>query len=103
MARSMREIKREIKGKQSRRQITKAMEMVAASKLRRAQEAAVASRPYADKLLEVVTNIASSTTGVSHPMLESRPIKKTGYLVVTSDRGLAGGYNSNLLRQLTLT
>lgn len=103
MAKSMREIKREIKGKQSTRQITKAMEMVAASKLRRAQEAAVASRPYADKLLEVVSNIASSTTGVRHPMLETRPIKKTGYLVITSDRGLAGGYNANLLRKLTLT
>lgn len=103
MAKGMREIKREIKGKQSTRQITKAMEMVAASKLRRAQEAAVAARPYADKLLEVVSNIASGTKGVSHPMLESRPIKKTGYLVITSDRGLAGGYNANLLRKLTLT
>jgi F-type H+-transporting ATPase subunit gamma len=103
MAKGMREIKREIKGKQSTRQITKAMEMVAASKLRRAQEAAVSSRPYADKLLEVVSNIASGTKGVRHPMLESRPIKKTGYLVVTSDRGLAGGYNANLLRKLTLT
>jgi F-type H+-transporting ATPase subunit gamma len=103
MAKGMREIKREIKGKQSTRQITKAMEMVAASKLRRAQEAAVAARPYADKLLEVVSNIASGTKGVRHPMLETRPIQKTGYLVVTSDRGLAGGYNANLLRQLTLT
>ncbi|URN96056.1 MAG: ATP synthase F1 subunit gamma [Candidatus Pristimantibacillus lignocellulolyticus] len=103
MAKGMREIKREIKGKQSTRQITKAMEMVAASKLRRAQEAAVAARPYADKLLEVVNNIASGTKGVRHPMLESRPIKKTGYLVITSDRGLAGGYNANLLRKVTQT
>ncbi|MCR8660466.1 ATP synthase F1 subunit gamma [Paenibacillus endoradicis] len=103
MAKGMREIKREIKGKQSTRQITKAMEMVAASKLRRAQEAAVASRPYADKLLEVVNNIAAGTKGVRHPMLESRPIKKTGYLVITSDRGLAGGYNANLLRKVTQT
>jgi F-type H+-transporting ATPase subunit gamma len=103
MAKGMREIKREIKGKQSTRQITKAMEMVAASKLRRAQEAAVAARPYADKLLEVVSNIASGTKGVRHPMLETRPIKKTGYLIITSDRGLAGGYNANLLRKLTLT
>lgn len=103
MAKGMREIKREIKGKQSTRQITKAMEMVAASKLRKAQEAAVAARPYADKLLEVVSSISSGTKGVSHPMLESRPIKRTGYLVITSDRGLAGGYNANLLRQITLT
>ncbi|MFC6334941.1 ATP synthase F1 subunit gamma [Paenibacillus septentrionalis] len=103
MAKGMREIKREIKSKQNTRQITKAMELVAASKLRKAQEAAVAARPYADKLLEVVSNIASGTNGVTHPMLESRPIKKTAYLVVTSDRGLAGGYNANLLRKLTLT
>src|SRR5690606_26680655 len=103
MAKGMREIKREIKGKQSTRQITKAMEMVAASKLRRAQEAAVAARPYADKLLEVVSNIASGTHDVSHPMLEARPIKKTGYLVITSDRGLAGGYNANILRAVTQT
>jgi len=101
MAKSMREIKREIKSKQNTRQITKAMEMVAASKLRKAQEAAVAARPYADKLLEVVSNIASGTKGVSHPMLEARPIKKTGYLVITSDRGLAGGYNANVLRAVT--
>lgn len=103
MAKGMREIKREIKGKQSTRQITKAMEMVAASKLRRAQEAAVAARPYADKLLEVVGNIAAGTKGVRHPMLESRPIKKTGYLVITSDRGLAGGFNANVLRKVTQT
>lgn len=103
MAKSMREIKREIKSKQSTRQITKAMEMVAASKLRKAQEAAVSARPYADKLLEVVGNIAAGTKGVRHPMLESRPIKKTGYLVITSDRGLAGGYNANILRKVTQT
>lgn len=103
MAKSMREIKREIKSKQNTRQITKAMEMVAASKLRRAQEAAVAARPYADKLLEVVGNIASGTKGVRHPMLEARPIKRTGYLVITSDRGLAGGYNANILRKVTQT
>src|SRR5690606_3282516 len=101
MAKGMREIKREIKSKQNTRQITKAMEMVAASKLRKAQEAAVSARPYADKLLEVVSNIASGTKGVSHPMLEARPIKKTGYLVITSDRGLAGGYNATVLRAVT--
>lgn len=97
----MREIKRQIKSKQSTKQITKAMEMVAASKLRRAQSAALASKPYADKLKEVVTNIASGGGEVNHPMLEKRPIKRTAYLVITSDRGLAGGLNSNLLRKLT--
>jgi F-type H+-transporting ATPase subunit gamma len=103
MAKGMRDIKREIKSKQNMKQITKAMEMVAASKLRRAQEAAVSARPYADKLKEVVSSIAASSTDVKHPMLESRPIKKTGYLVITSDRGLAGGYNANILRKLTQT
>lgn len=103
MAKGMRDIKREIKSKQNTKQITKAMEMVAASKLRRAQEAAQASRPYAHKLKEVVASIAAGTKDVKHPMLETRTIKKTGYLVITSDRGLAGGYNSNILRKVTQT
>lgn len=103
MAKGMREIKREIKSTQNTKQITKAMEMVAASKLRRAQEAAQAARPYAEKLKEVVASIAAGTKGVKHPMLESRPVKKTGYLVVTSDKGLAGGYNANVLKLVTQT
>ena len=85
------------------KQITKAMEMVAAAKLRRAQEAAEAARPYADKLKEVVASIAAGTKDVKHPMLETRPIKKVGYLVITSDKGLAGGYNANVLRKVTQT
>jgi F-type H+-transporting ATPase subunit gamma len=103
VAKGMRDIKREIKSKQNTKQITKAMEMVAASKLRRAQEAAQASRPYAQKLQEVVASIAAGTKEQKHPMQEKRPIKKTGYLVITSDRGLAGGYNSNILRKVTQT
>jgi len=75
--------------------------MVAAAKLRRAQSAALAARPYSDKLKEVVTNIASSAGSVKHPMLQKRPIQRTAYLVVTSDRGLAGGLNTNLLRKFT--
>ncbi|CAM4281821.1 ATP synthase F1 subunit gamma [Paenibacillus typhae] len=102
MARSMRDIKRQIKSVQNTRQITKAMEMVAASKLRKAQEKAEAARPYSEKLKEVVTNIAAATQDVTHPMLVSRPVKKTAYLIVTSDRGLAGGYNANILRKLTM-
>lgn len=97
----MREIKRQIKSKQNTKQITKAMEMVAASKLRRAQEAAVAARPYTDKILEVVSGIASSGGSVKHPMLQTREVKRTAYLVITSDRGLAGGYNVNVLRKVT--
>lgn len=100
MAKGMREIKRQIKSTQNMKQITKAMEMVAAAKLRRAQQAAEAARPYADKLKEVVGSIAAGTKGVKHPMLQSREIKKTGYLVITSDGGLAGGYNANVLRKV---
>jgi F-type H+-transporting ATPase subunit gamma len=82
MAKGMREIKRQIKSKQNTKQITKAMELVSAAKLRRAQNAATAGK---------------------HPMLVSRPIKKTAYLVITSDRGLAGGLNNNLLRKVLST
>ncbi|WP_337912659.1 ATP synthase F1 subunit gamma [Paenibacillus arenosi] len=100
MAKGMLEIKRQIKSVQSTKQITKAMEMVAAAKLRRAQEAAQAARPYADKLKEVVNSIAAGTQSAQHPMLVKRPIKKTGYLIITSDRGLKGGYNANVIRKL---
>jgi F-type H+-transporting ATPase subunit gamma len=103
MAKGMREIKRKIKSVQNTKQITKAMEMVAAAKLRRAQEAAQNARPYADTLKEVVANIAAGSKGVKHPMLQSRAINKTGYLIITSDRGLAGGYNANVLRNLIRT
>lgn len=103
MAKGLRDIKRQIKSKQSMKHITKAMEMVAASKLRRAQLAAEASRPYADKMQEVVASIAAASKDLEHPMLVHRPIKRTGYLVITSDRGLAGGFNGNLLRGLMKT
>ncbi|GAB6991297.1 ATP synthase F1 subunit gamma [Paenibacillus pini] len=100
MARGLREIKRQIKSIQGTKQITKAMEMVAASKLRKAQEMAQHARPYSEKLKEVVSSIASGTKGIKHPMFEKRPVKKTGYLVITSDRGLAGGSNANVLKQV---
>lgn len=103
MAQSMRDIKRRIRSIENTRKITKAMKMVAAARLRRAQENASAAKPYAEKLRDVIVNIAKGTKGFKHPMLISRPVKKTGYLVITSDRGLAGGYNSNLLRMLIQT
>lgn len=98
MAKGIREIKRQIKSVQNTRQITKAMEMVASAKLRKAQEKAQASRPYVEKLREVVSSIAAGSTEVSHPMLVTRPVKRTAYIVITSDGGLVGGYNANLLR-----
>ena len=99
----MREIKAKIKSTQSTMQLTKALELVAASKLRRAQESAQAARPYAEKMKEVVASIAAGTKGVKHPMLQKREIKKTGYLIITSDRGQAGGYNANILRKMLNT
>jgi F-type H+-transporting ATPase subunit gamma len=103
MAKGMQDIKRQIKSVQNMKQITKAMEMIAASNLRKAQRNAEASRPYADKIREVVASIAAGSKGVKHPMLQSREVKKTGYLVITSDKGLAGGFNSNLLRKIVST
>lgn len=98
-----REIKRRIKSVQNTKQITKAMKMVSAAKLRRAQERAEASRPYSEKIKEVIGSIAAKVENVEHPLLKVRDIKKTGYFIITSDRGLAGGYNSNLLRNLVKT
>lgn len=100
MAKGMREIKRQIKSVQNTRQITKAMEMVASAKLRKAQEKAQASRPYVEKLKEVVSSIAAGSNDVTHPMLVSRPVKRTAYIVITSDGGLVGGYNANMLRSV---
>lgn len=103
MAQGTREIKRRIKSIKNTRQITKAMKMVAAAKLRRAQEKAEAARPYAQKIQEVIASIASGSSSAKHPMLQSRPVKKTGYIVITSDRGLAGGYNGNMIRKVVQT
>lgn len=75
--------------------------MVAAAKLRRSQDAALAARPYTEKIREVVASIASSGGSIKHPMLQTREIKRTAYLVITSDRGLAGGYNVNVLRKVS--
>jgi F-type H+-transporting ATPase subunit gamma len=100
---SLRDIKSRINSTKKTSQITKAMEMVSASKWHRAEQNAKSFVPYMEKIQEVVSNIALGNSGVSHPMLVSRPVKKTGYLVITSDRGLAGAYNSNVLRTLYQT
>lgn len=95
---SMKEIKLRIKSMESTKQITKAMEMVAASKLRRAQERIVNSRPYFEILFDTLNTIANSTENFFSPYLEKREIQKTCYVVIGGDRGLAGGYNSNVLK-----
>ncbi|WP_085522632.1 ATP synthase F1 subunit gamma [Tuberibacillus sp. Marseille-P3662] len=100
---SLRDIKGRISSTKNTKQITRAMQMVSASKLTKAQNQAQAYEPYTDKLREVVGNIASGTqsgSGAKHPMLKSRPVKKTGYLIITGQRGLAGGYNNNVLKHL---
>mgnify|MGYP003816998023 CR=1 FL=1 len=81
-------------------QVTKAMEMVASARFRRSQERAASSQPYAAKMREVIASVAAGSSGFRHPMLVRREVKKTGYLVITSDRGLAGGYNANLIRMV---
>ncbi len=96
---SARDIRRRIKSVKSTQQITKAMKMVAAAKLRRAQEAVTAARPYAVKFSAVLGRVSSAAGGgVSHPLLEVREPKKTAYIIITADRGLCGGFNANVIR-----
>jgi F-type H+-transporting ATPase subunit gamma len=95
---SLKSIKKRIVSVKNTRQITKAMKMVSAAKLRRAQENVVAARPYAGKLAEVLQSLAGSVEGDLHPLLEKREAKKLLLVVVTSDRGLCGGFNGNLCK-----
>ena len=95
---STKEIKNRIRSMESTKQITKAMEMVAASKLRRAQAQVLASRPYFESLSATINDIVDSTRDFSSPYLTVRPVKKVAYIVIAGDRGLAGGYNSNILK-----
>ncbi|WP_088009569.1 ATP synthase F1 subunit gamma [Indiicoccus explosivorum] len=95
---SLRDIKSKITSTKKTSQITKAMQMVSAAKLNRAEMNAKGFVPYMDKIQDVVASIASGSADVSHPMMQTRPVKKTAYLVITADRGLAGAYNSNIVR-----
>ena len=95
---STKEIKNRIRSMESTKQITKAMEMVAASKLRHAQARVQNSRPYFEILYATITDIVDSNSDFSSPYLVQRPVKKSVYVVIAGDRGLAGGYNSNILK-----
>ncbi len=97
---SLREIENRINSTKKTSQITRAMQMVSASKLTRAELAAKSFVPYMDKIQEVTHAIAAGTSE-EHPMLVSRPVKKTAYVVITADRGLCGGYNSNIIRSVS--
>ena len=93
------EIRTKIASVKNTQKITKAMEMVAASKMRKAQERMSAARPYASKMRNVVAHIAHANSEYRHPFLIQREVKRIGAIVVTTDRGLCGGLNGNLFRQ----
>ncbi|WP_087973627.1 ATP synthase F1 subunit gamma [Oceanobacillus rekensis] len=99
---SLRDLKARIDSTKKTKQITGAMQMVSASKMSKAELNAKGFVPYADKIQEVVASIANSTD-IGHPMLTKREVKKTGYMVITSDRGLVGAYNSHVLKNLINT
>jgi F-type H+-transporting ATPase subunit gamma len=99
MSGALKEVRNRIQSVKSTQQITKAMKMVSAAKLRRAQDAIVQMRPYAQKLQEMLANIVGSAEGdVSMALTVERPVQKVMVIVITSDRGLCGGYNSNLIK-----
>lgn len=95
---STKEIKNRIRSMESTKQITKAMEMVAASKLRHAQARVADSRPYFQILHETISDIVSANNDFDSPYLQKRPVVQSVYVVIAGDRGLAGGYNSNILK-----
>lgn len=97
---SLKEIDTRIKSTKKMKQITKAMNMVSSSKLRRAEKNTKQFRPYMEKMQDAITAVAGANKHTHHPMLKQREVKKSGYLVITSDKGLAGAYNANVLKRL---
>src|SRR4249920_1044690 len=95
---TLKAIRKRISSVKNTQQITKAMKMVSAAKLRRAQEAAVQARPYAEKMTELLKNVAARVSSGAHQLLTSREEKKVNLVLFTSDRGLCGGYNTNVIR-----
>lgn len=93
------EIRTKIKSIQNTQKITRAMEMVAASKMRKAQERMSAARPYAEKIRNVIRHLAHAHPEYKHPYLREREVKRVGFIVIASDRGLCGGLNSNLFKR----
>lgn len=97
---SLKEIRVKVASIKSTQKITKAMQLVAASKMRRAQERMAAGKPYAQKIRQVVAHVARATPEYKHSYLIERPVKRVGYIVVSSDRGLCGGLNINLFKRV---
>lgn len=100
MVASLKEIDSRIKSTKKTKQITNAMNMVSSSKLRKAEKNAMTFRPYMEKMKDAITAIAGSNRVSSHQMLNERPVKRVGYMVITSDRGLAGAYSANVLKKM---
>jgi len=92
------EIRTKVKSVKNTQKITRAMEMVAASKMRKAQDRMVASRPYADKIRNVIKHLAHAHPEYKHPYMQERDAKRVGFIIISSDRGLCGGLNANLFR-----
>src|SRR5918996_2398296 len=100
MGAQLRVVRRRIRSVQSTMKITRAMELIATSRIVKAQQRVEQSRPYADRLTAAIADVASASASLSHPLLEQRPEPKAAAVfVVTSDRGLAGAYSSNVLRR----
>lgn len=95
---SLKDLRRRIRATKSTQQITKAMEMVAAAKLRRAQLRAQAASPYAAKISEMLANLSGAASELEHPLFKVREVKSTALVLVTAERGLCGAYNTNLIR-----
>tara|TARA_B100000963_G_scaffold338886_1_gene336178 strand:+ start:310 stop:1185 length:876 start_codon:yes stop_codon:yes gene_type:complete len=97
---NLREIRRRIKSVKNTRQITKAMELVAASKMKKAQQAAISGQPYAALLAETLSHISSRIEELDHPFFKEREVKARGIIIVSTDRGLCGPLNGNLIREI---
>jgi F-type H+-transporting ATPase subunit gamma len=95
---SLKDIRRRIRATKSMQQIFKALEMVSAAKLRRAQQRAHASTPYAEKITQMLANLAGAASDLDHPLFQAREVKTTALVVITADRGFAGAYSTNVLR-----
>ena len=101
MAGQSRKVKTRIVATRKTAQITKAMNMVSASKLKNAENAIKEYRPFIAKTRDIIVHLASNDSSLKHPLMEKRPIKNICYLLISSDRGLAGAFNSNVCKELT--
>ncbi len=98
---STRDIRRRIKSVKNTAQITKAMQMVASAKMRKAQQAAIAGRPYADLMNNVLAAVTNGAGDFAHPLMETREVRRSGLVIISTDKGLCGALNTNLLREAT--